>query len=244
MNNEIKFSDGIYISKGIDAKQFTDDGKVLNFPEEKDKNKNCSINPAKIINNDCNTTNPYDLNTKKPSYIYRNTGELIQILECEFIEFQEEICLLKKANEDMMDFDAHDYDLIQAREDNLKIINKRINQLRDLQNKLKEFCPTHPFVLKDVFDIISLIENNRENPEDVLHQILASNSKVDKVSINENLEIEENKNTEIEENRNVNQLNPNEEITGNIRIHNQISNSRDNRDKENTKQGIIQEIDL
>jgi len=235
MNNEIKFGDGIYISKGKDAKQFTDEGKVIIFPENNSDNlQNSSSNTNKDYINyrdSCDTTNPNEF-TKKPSYIYKNTAELIQILECEFIEFQEEICLLKKANEDMLEFDPHDYDLIQAREDNLKIINKRLGQLRDLQNRLKEFCPTHPFVLKDVWEIISLIENNSENPDQVLYQILNEKDK----------KIEENKDNKTEENQKY-ISNLNEEITGNVQFINNSQNLNE-RIGEKSKQEIIKEIDL
>jgi len=254
--NEVKIGDGIYISKGKDAKQFTDDGKVINFPESDTRISSSSNDAAESKSSCCDKIKPSsDSNgstNEKPLYIYKNTGELIQILECEFIEFQEEICLLKKANEDMLEYDAHDYDLIQAREDNLKIINKRINQLRDLQRKLKEFCPTHPFVLKDVFDIIAIIENNRENPEQGLYQILQSNQNKNSEKNNNsngNIITEENKNSfESGENRSVrNANNLDFEITGNVTNNSENPSSaalRNERNQENAKKDIILEIDL
>ncbi len=230
MNNEIKLKDGIYISKGKDSKQFTDDGKVLIFP---DASLDTSNNPVSNNKNDNSLpVNIDDLN-KKPIYMYKNTSELIQILECEFIEFQEEICLLKRSNNDMIEFDPDDYDLIQAREDNLKLINKRLNQLRELQNKLKQFCPTHPFVLKDVFEIISLIENNIENPEYALHQILNEKER----------KIEEDKNDYFDNEDRNNNLN--NEITGNVPSVLNI-NQRGNQEgiNDNKREEILQEIDL
>ena len=75
----------------------------------------------------------------------------------------------------MLEYDPNDYDLIQAREDNLNIINKRIEILSNLQNKLKNLCPSHPFVVKDIFEILSLIENNMDNPEKIINSILTEN---------------------------------------------------------------------
>lgn len=222
MNNEIKFCEGIYISKGKDSKQFTDDGKVIVFPEEEVKNiKDNDSNKNKLFNTD-----------KKSPYIYKNTGELIQILECEFIEYQEEVCLLKKANDDMLKFDPIDYDLIQARDDNLQIINKRINQLRELQLKLKEFCPTHPFVIKDIFEIISLIESASGNPEQVIYQIL--NHQGDKTSEIDDL-AESLQNLDRDNSHDINNTN-----TLNTASH--INNI--NADNKNNNPEIIKEIEL
>jgi hypothetical protein len=88
----------------------------------------------------------------KPQYVYKTTTELIKLLEGEFEEIIMEIELLYNANEEMLEFDPKDYDLIQAREDNLVIINKRIERLNGIQNELRNICPTNPIVNINVFD--------------------------------------------------------------------------------------------
>ncbi len=62
----------------------------------------------------------------------------------------------------MLEYDPHDYDLIQAREDNLVLINKRLLQLQDIQNELKPICPTHPLISIDVYDKILKKEGTKE----------------------------------------------------------------------------------
>ena len=87
----------------------------------------------------------------KRNYVYKTTTELIKLLENDFEETIMEIELLYNANEEMLEYDPNDYDLIQAREDNLVIINKRIEKAKLIQKELANICPTNPMVSIDVF---------------------------------------------------------------------------------------------
>ena len=70
-------------------------------------------------------------------YIYHNTAELISIYESEFYELGDIIKSLFETNEEMLKYDPNDYDLIQARLDNVESINKKIKKMIDIQNKVK-----------------------------------------------------------------------------------------------------------
>ena len=73
-------------------------------------------------------------------------------LEVEFEEYLNEIELLYNANEEMLEFDRNDYDLMQAREDNIILINKRIIQIKEIQDELRSICPTNPLVNFNVYE--------------------------------------------------------------------------------------------
>jgi hypothetical protein len=94
----------------------------------------------------------YNKEDIKQSYMYKTTTELIKLLENDFEQTIMEIELLYNANEEMLDYDQNDYDLIQAREDNLVIINKRIEKLKEIQQELHGICPTNPIAKIDVFE--------------------------------------------------------------------------------------------
>jgi len=93
-------------------------------------------------------------------YVYRSTAELIAILENDFEQIFKEIQMLYEANEDMMEYDPLDYDLIEAREENLEIINKKLNTLIDIQSELRTHCPTNPLVTKNIFDFFKEINGS------------------------------------------------------------------------------------
>jgi hypothetical protein len=139
MYKEEKIADGIYITK------FNKEGN----------------NTHGITGN--NTTQ------HKQNYVYTTTSELIKILEGEFEEILAEIELLYNANEEMLEFDPNDYDLIQARDDNLVIITKRIEKLKEIQNQLRGICPTNPIVNMDVYDKFLAKKDNVK--EDIITEI-------------------------------------------------------------------------
>ena len=120
---EIKIMDGVYIWK----------------PELKTDN-NCSNNESnKSSNNNINNNNN-ELNYKKTSigennYLCHGVDDLIKIYEIEFEEIGNKIQSLFQSNEDMLEFDPHDYDLIQAREENLQIIDKKLEEIMIIQKK-------------------------------------------------------------------------------------------------------------
>ena len=66
-----------------------------------------------------------------------------------------------KANEEMLAYDPNDYDLIQAREENLQLINEKIIRMKNIQEQIKGICPNHSCVSLNVFDVFN--ENKKEN---------------------------------------------------------------------------------
>ena len=97
-------------------------------------------------------------------YIYHNTAELISIYESEFYELGDIIKSLFETNEEMLKYDPNDYDLIQARLDNVESINKKIKKMIDIQNKVKILCNNHPILSLNVMEIFNK-ENKKENDD-------------------------------------------------------------------------------
>ena len=152
---EIKIMDGVYIWK----------------PELKTDN-NCSNNESnKSSNNNINNNNN-ELNYKKTSigennYLCHGVDDLIKIYEIEFEEIGNKIQSLFQSNEDMLEFDPHDYDLIQAREENLQIIDKKLEEIMVIQKKMKTICEKHPIVEVDIFDYFGIGKNMKDDNKDI-----------------------------------------------------------------------------
>ena len=105
-------------------------------------------------------------------FVYRSTSELIAILEIEIEEYLREIEQLYNANEEMLEFDPNDYDLIQARGDNIVLINKRIMQIKNIQNELKVLCPTNPLVNLNIYEKFNQNEKNEfDIKEDIIKEL-------------------------------------------------------------------------
>lgn len=89
-----------------------------------------------------------------PKYIYQNNGELISLIERDFQELTDEISLIYNNNIEILEYDKNDIDLINAVEDNKKIINKKLDLLNNIKFKLKKHSPSHPFVELNVLEYI------------------------------------------------------------------------------------------
>jgi hypothetical protein len=125
------------------------------------KPKNQSQNNKVVINQQAIDKKPENTNPSS-RYVYKSTAELINLLENDFESIVSQVKMLYEANEEMLKFDPNDYDLIEARQENLEIINKKILRLKEIQEELKKFCPTNPLVLKDVYDYF-LENQNQKN---------------------------------------------------------------------------------
>ena len=120
---EIKVMEGVYIWK----------------PEKNtnnNSNDNINNNTQNNINNNSSKTNDKTNNfignksiIGENEYICHGKDELIKIYEIEFEELGNRILALFQSNEDMMEFDPNDYDLIQAREENLELIDKKLAEI-------------------------------------------------------------------------------------------------------------------
>ena len=167
---EIKIMDGVYMWKP--EKKSTNDN---NKDKGKQKDNNNANATAKDKNNEIkNKDNNKNLIGNKSSigeneYLCKGKDELIKINEIEFEELGNRVLALFQSNEDMMEFDPNDYDLIQAREENLELIDKKIAEMIKIQEKMKELCSYHPLVTVDIFEYFGIGKSpieNKENKED------------------------------------------------------------------------------
>lgn len=81
-----------------------------------------------------------------PKYLYKNTSELVNLIEKDFQEIYDEVIIIMKNNVEMMKYDPNDKDLITAVEDNTKIVKNKLFILDSLKFKLKKISPCHPFL--------------------------------------------------------------------------------------------------
>ena len=101
--------------------------------------------------------------TIKKNYVFKSTSELISLLENDFDEIVKEIKMLFEANDEMLLFDPKDYDLIEARKENLEVINKQLIILKEIQSELGILCPTNPICKIDIFEIFTIKKDYEKN---------------------------------------------------------------------------------
>ena len=208
---EIKVMEGVYIWKP--EKNINNDGNKnsnTNSTQNADINNNYFVNKSSIGENE---------------YLCHGKDELIKIYEIEFEELGNRVLSLFQSNEDMMEFDPNDYDLIQAREENLELIDKKLAEIVKIQSKMKEICSYHPIVNLDIFEYFGIgkkpLSNKEENKD--------------------NLEIKNENLIEIEQKNDINK-NDNNNI-----LNNENNNKDENSDKNNKNENdndIITEIEL
>ena len=208
---EIKVMEGVYIWKP--EKNINNDGNKntnTNSNQNADINNNYFVNKSSIGENE---------------YLCHGKDELIKIYEIEFEELGNRVLSLFQSNEDMMEFDPNDYDLIQAREENLELIDKKLGEIVKIQSKMKEICSYHPIVNLDIFEYFGIgkkpLSNKEENKD--------------------NLEIKKENLIEIEQKDDINK-NDNNNI-----LNNENHNKEENSDKKNKNENyndIITEIEL
>ena len=214
---EIKVMDGVYIWK----------------PEKKIENNSSNNMPNQSNqSNQTSNNNNNNLIAKKTSigennYLCHGEDELIKIYEIEFEEIGNKIQSLFQSNEDMMEFDPHDYDLIQAREENLQIIDKKLEEIIKIQKKMKSICEKHPLVEVDIFEYFGIgksIKGDYKDKDEVKKEENKNNSSMNKENIIEN---------------NINSLKDKEN-------NKEKNNTNDNKEKNNKTQNdnIITEIEI
>ena len=144
-------------------------------PEKAQDNNN---SPSSSNNDKTNNKNINDYNIKlkankssigQNEYLCHGKDELIKIYEIEFEELGNRVQALFQSNEDMLEFDPHDYDLIQAREENLELIDKKIDEMIKIQQKMKEVCDYHPMVNVDIFEYFGIGTKNSNKDENKIN---------------------------------------------------------------------------
>ena len=106
------------------------------------------------------------MNIEGEKFIYHNTEELITILEGQFNEFGDIVQKLFESNKEMLKFDPNDYDLIQARQENLQIIQIKLKLMKEIQGKIKNIYPHHPIVKVDIFSLFIKNDDNKNKDDD------------------------------------------------------------------------------
>jgi len=197
--------------------------------------------PEKSVNNTQNN-NKNDINTKSPpnensvqgtksqigenKYLCHGKDELVKIYEIEFEELGDKVQSLFQSNEDMLEFDPHDYDLIQAREENLQLIDKKLEEMMKIQEKMKEICDYHPIVNVDIFDYFGIGKKAKnENGEN--NNTNKNENKENLISINDDKKIE-------------NQINSINDIEKNKENNSKDQSENDNKMDDN----LVTEIEL
>ena len=227
---EIKIMDGVYMWKP-EKKPINDNNK----DKDKEKDNNNANDTIKDKNNEIkNKDNNKNLIGNKSSigeneYLCKGKDELIKINEIEFEELGNRVLALFQSNEDMMEFDPNDYDLIQAREENLELIDKKIAEMIKIQEKMKELCSYHPLVTVDIFEYFGIGKKSKEKNENKMY---VENKKDDLIEVNN-----QDKNNKIE--NKINNITNNENT---IKEENNIQNIP--KDKIENDNEIITEIEL
>ena len=211
---EIKIMDGVYIWKP-EAQNLNNSQNDKNLKQPNNNNNN-------IQNKTQNKTLIGENN-----YLCHNKDELIKLYEIEFEEIGNLVQGLFQSNEDMLEFDPHDYDLIQAREDNLQIIDKKMEQMMKIQQKMKELCDYHPLVKVDIFDYFGIGKNETNENKNKEEGKQSEN----KIRVNEE---------EIQNKNNINTINDLEENKEN----NSVNKEKNKEDKTQINNNILTEIEL
>ena len=230
---EIKVMDGVYIWKP--EKKTNNDNK-----DNKDNNNQINDNINNKNNESKSNTNNNNSNLigNKSSigeneYICQGKEDLIKIYELEFEELGNKVLSLFQSNEDMMEYDPNDYDLIQAVQENLELIDKKLADIVKIQENMNQICSYHPIVTVDIFEYFGIGKKSKEKDENKKKE---DNKKNDLVEVNNQ---DKDKDKIIEDKIN-NNINSNENT---IKEENNIEKIP--KDKiENDNNNIITEIEL
>ena len=211
---EIKVMDGVYIWKPE---------KSVNNTQNNDKN---DINTKSSPNENSVQGTKSQIGENK--YLCHGKDELVKIYEIEFEELGDKVQSLFQSNEDMLEFDPHDYDLIQAREENLELIDKKMEEMIVIQKKMKDICGYHPIVDVDIFEYFGIGSKIKNENKDIKNN--KKEEKEEEIFANE----EDNNNED-----NINSINGFENNKENSSINPESQNENNKIDKD-----IITEIEL
>ena len=203
------------------------DGVYIWKPQLQNVNVNNSQNDKNVKQTNNNNNNQNKTSIGENNYLCHNKDEMIKLYEIEFEEIGNLVQSLFQSNEDMLEYDPHDYDLIQAREDNLQIIDKKMEEMIKIQEKMKGLSEHHPMVKVDIFDYFGIgkkvKDDNKSKEEDKKAE--------DLIKINEE---------EIKNKSNINSINDLEENKENNSVNKDINKE----DKTQNNTNILTEIDL
>ena len=227
---EIKIMEGVYIWKP-EKKTNNDNKDNKDNINQNNDNTNKQNDESKNNNNNNNNINLIGNKSSigENEYICQGKDELIKIYELEFEELGNKVLSLFQSNEDMMEYDPNDYDLIQAVQENLELIDKKLADIVKIQENMKQVCSYHPIVTVDIFEYFGIGKKSKEKDENKMN---VENKKDDFVEVSN-----QNKNNKIE--NKINNINSNENA---IKEENTIEKIP--KDKIENDNEIITEIEL
>jgi hypothetical protein len=79
--------------------------------------------------------------------------KIIKLLELEYEDLEKEQSLLHYSNEEMLMCDPNDYEIIECRSENLKLIQNNLKRMKHIKEELLNLEKEHPYVSKDIFKI-------------------------------------------------------------------------------------------
>ena len=175
---EIKIMDGVYLWKNTLNDHKSENNDQMKATHTNNKNSNTT----KLGNND---------------YICNSREELVKIYETEFEELGEKVHALFQSNEEMLAYDPHDYDLMQAREENLEIIDKKLSEMIQIQKNMKEICPHHPLINIDIFEYFGIGKSidGKKSEDNILNK--NNNSEIENTGKDKSKEVEDKNNKNV-----------------------------------------------
>ena len=175
---EIKIMDGVYLWKNTSNDHKSENNGQMKATHTNNKNSNTT----KLGNND---------------YICNSREELVKIYETEFEELGEKVHALFQSNEEMLAYDPHDYDLMQAREENLEIIDKKLSEMIQIQKNMKEICPHHPLINIDIFEYFGIGKSidGKKSEDNILNK--NNNSEIENTGKDKSKEVEDKNNKNV-----------------------------------------------
>jgi hypothetical protein len=104
---------------------------------------------------------------------YDSKEKIIKLLEIEYTELEQQQMAMYFSNEEMLNYDPNDLDIIEARAENIKIMEKNIQRMQKIKEDLLKLDRDHYINGKNVFDCFNFkpekndtIENKIDNEGD------------------------------------------------------------------------------
>jgi hypothetical protein len=106
--------------------------------------------------------------------------KIIKMLEIEYDYIEKQQMAMFYSNEEMLKYDPNDIDLIDARAENIKLIEKNIIRMHKIKSDILELDRDHYIINKNIFSFetkLNLFSNNFDNVEintdniNIIHEI-------------------------------------------------------------------------
>lgn len=89
--------------------------------------------------------------------------KIIKVLELEYDYLEKQQMAIFYSNEEMLKFDPNDSDLIEARAENMKFIDKNIKRMKQIQKELLSLDKDHYIMGKNLFSCFGVVDKKIDN---------------------------------------------------------------------------------